>query len=283
MTRIPSRLLALIVCALAALLATPAALASAGHATAYYVSLGDSLAEGFQPTFDLDHGYTDQLYALLRQRSPKLEHVKLGCGGESTVSMRFGSQDPAAAFSCGPPEFYLHRYPHKTQLAEAVAFLHAHAGHVALVTIDIGGNDLLGPSGLDAALPNLASILAELRAAAGPGVPIVGATYYHPFLPVVWAGGGLDTLRAEVESIVAVNDRLEAVYATAGDPVADVEGAFATTDFTLVSGTPRNVVNVCMWTWMCAPPPLGPDIHPNTAGYAVMAQAFLAAVEGASS
>jgi hypothetical protein len=60
---------------MAALSATPDALADPAHATSYYVSLGASLAQGFQPTFDVDHGYADQLYALLLARSPKLEHV----------------------------------------------------------------------------------------------------------------------------------------------------------------------------------------------------------------
>jgi lysophospholipase L1-like esterase len=31
-----------------------------------------------------------------------------------------------------------------------------------------------------------------------------------------------------------------------------------------------------MWTWICAPAPLGPDNHPNAAGYAVIADAFAA-------
>ena len=31
------------------------------HAVHYYVALGDSLAEGFQPNGDVGHGYTDQL------------------------------------------------------------------------------------------------------------------------------------------------------------------------------------------------------------------------------
>src|SRR4029450_921851 len=35
------------------------------HAVHYYVALGDSLAEGFQPNGDFGHGYADQLYAAL--------------------------------------------------------------------------------------------------------------------------------------------------------------------------------------------------------------------------
>jgi hypothetical protein len=40
-------------------------------------------------------------------------------------------------------------------------------------------------------------------------------------------------------------------------------------------GVPRNVLFVRQWTWMFTPPPFGPDIHANTAGYGVIAQAFL--------
>jgi lysophospholipase L1-like esterase len=269
-----STLVALVVGA--ALLAVPVATAS--EATHYYVSLGDSLAVGVQPNGppplnETDQGYTDQLYSALLADDPKLQHVRLGCGGESTTSMVEGSQLPSLAASCGPPAFYLHRYPHKTQLAEAVAFLHAHRQFVRLVTIDIGANDALGPGGAGEIAENLPTILAELRNAAGPDVPIVGMNYYGAFLPVAWAEGGLPAVQASVEGLVGFNNFLEGFYAAAGDPVADVESAFSSTDLTLVEGVPRNVVLVCQWTWMCA---VG-DVHANTAGYAVIAQAFLEA------
>src|SRR5512132_4672213 len=121
---------------------TPSA-RSADTSASYYLSLGDSLAASFQPNGDFTHGYAEQLYASLVAADPKLELVKLGCGGESTVSMRFGSQDPTVVLSCGTPRYYKHvLYPKGTQLAEAVSFLQAHKGKVALVTIDIGANDL---------------------------------------------------------------------------------------------------------------------------------------------
>ena len=62
--------------------------------------------------------------------------------------------------------------------------------------------------------------------------------------------------------------------------VADVEGAFKTEDFETqvpLAGhgfVPRNVALVCLWTWLCSPPPLGPDRHPNVLGFHVMAEAF---------
>ena len=98
--------------------------ADAGPARHFYLSLGNSLAESFQPNGDLTHGYAEQLHAALAASDPKLRLVKLGCGGESTVSMRFGAQDPATVLSCATPG----QYPKGTQLAAAVKFLRAHRG-----------------------------------------------------------------------------------------------------------------------------------------------------------
>ena len=74
------------------------------------------------------------------------------------------------------PRVYKSRYPHGgTQLKEAVSFLHAHRQSVDLVTIDIGANNVIfGGGGVPAIEANLPVILAALRNAVGPGVPIVG-------------------------------------------------------------------------------------------------------------
>ena len=273
-------LLAVALVAAVALAAAPHATADVEHPTHYYLSLGDSYAAGTQPIpeppyqEDTDEGYADQLYARLVADDPKLELVKLGCAGESTVSMRFGDPSEAedTALDCGNPSFYRHRYPHKTQLAEAISFLQAHRGKVSLVTIDVGINDVTGPSGPGPVAENLPVILAELRAAAGPRVPIVGMNYPATFLQLPWAEGGMAALQAIVAVVVGFNDYLEGFYATAGMPVADVESAFSVTDFTLVDGTPLNVLRACEWSWWCNWVP--PDPHPNTAGYGVIARAF---------
>ena len=68
-----------------------------------------------------------------------------------------------------------------------------------------------------------------------------------------------------------INPTLEQVYTEYSVPVADVETAFSTTDWTLVNGIPLNAERICEWTWMCT---TNPDIHPNTTGYGVIAQAF---------
>jgi lysophospholipase L1-like esterase len=249
--------------------------ASASHADSgvrYYLSLGDSLAQGYQPIGGpwsplglpgYNQGYADQLLKLVRDPNEQLRLVKLGCGGETTTTMIVGAP------WCG--------FPAGSQLAEATAFLRSHRGEIAFVTIDIGGNDVIHPDGggVAAIAANLPVILAQLRDAAGLGVPIVGMNYYGLPLPGIWfETHDLAALQAGIAGLVAFNDFLEGIYGTAGDPVADVEGAFSTTDTTLVNGVPLDVLRVCELTWLCTPPPHGPDIHFNTDGYGVAAQAF---------
>jgi lysophospholipase L1-like esterase len=252
---------------------------SGAHAKSYDVSVGDSLAAGVQPIgdpndlFRTNDGYAEQLVAIARVSSPKLALVKLGCPGETTTTMIDGG---------------ICAYAHGSQLDEAVAFLRSHHAQVAFVTIDIGANDFpcqaaeCVPAGVAAIQSNLPLILARLRAAAGPNVPIVGMTIYNPFL-AAWFGGpdGQAFARASASQLLGpVNGLLRAIYEGSGDRVADIETAFSSNDFdTQVdlpgAGTvPINVARICMWTWVCAPAPLGPDNHANATGYGVIARAF---------
>jgi len=262
------RRLVLIVVAVASVLVVTSPGALAASKTTYYVSVGDSLAQGFQPTggpyrplgsSGYQHGYADQLFKAVRDRYEQFQLVKLGCGGESTKSMVLGTSSSCA-------------FPAGSQLAQAEEFLRAHRDEVAFVTIDIGANDL-SDSDIVTYLPQ---ILDGLRAAAGPGVPIIGMSYYAGGLPDVWnQTHDLTAVQNYVEQVVEpFNGLLESIYAAHGDPVADVQGAFQADDLTLVGGTPLNVVRECQWTWQCTPPPHGPDIHANTTGYGVIAQAF---------
>ncbi len=250
-----------------------------GDEPVYYVSLGDSLSTGVQPIGDAERqfrtesGYADQLGAILRPRIPNLRTVKLGYPGESTKSMIEGG---------------LTEYPHGSQLAEAVAFLRRRRESVAFVTIDIGFNDLESyvpealPAGMARIGSNLPGILARLQEAAGPQTPVVGMTIYDAFLPL-WLEGplGRETARRSVwEAVAPLNDHFRDIYGAAGLQVADVEGAFATTDFEThveaegIGRVPINVARACEWTWGGAPPPLGPDLHANSGGYRAIAEAF---------
>ena len=170
----------------------------------YYVSIGDSLAQGFQPIGGplspesppgYNQGYADALFKLTRDRYPQLREVKLGCGGETTTTLRFGG---------------ICSYEEGSQLAQGVAFLEEHAREIAFVTIDIGPNDVFSGGGVPAIVQNLPPILAALTMAAGPGVAIVAMNYYDPFAAPVWfQTQSLAALQAEVASTVAFNDLLE--------------------------------------------------------------------------
>ena len=291
------RFLAMVAATLALLLGTgTAALAASATASgaggpAYYLSLGDSLAQGVQPTSSgvsavTDQGYVDDLYAAYRRQVPGLQLVKLGCPGESTDTMINGG-----ACKSYPS-------PGSSQLAAAAHFLAhpPHGGHIALVTLDIGANDVDGcvsvsvsaavaddacvAGGIKAAGTNLPVILGALRAA-DPGVRVVGMNYYDPFL-AVWRQGSDGQLLAKdsVGLTNAFNRVLESAYKAAGVPVADVSTAFFTNTFTMrpVVNLPLNVATICVLTWMCAPAPVGPNIHPRPLGYRVIAGTFVTKV-----
>jgi len=258
-------------------------------AASYYLALGDSLSRGVQPdaagaSVETAQGYPDLVYAQLRRGHPGLRLVQLGCPGETTRTMMRGG---------------ICRYRGGSQLAAAVAFVRAHRRHLLLITIDIGANDpeecgsqpdLSGLASCIGQVPgaatNLTAILARLRAAAGPSVRIVGMSYYVPELSE-WRDGPLGQVIALASERLAVAyaGTLDRAYAHAGVGVANVLGAFDTTNFgdpVLVPGIgrlPRNVARICEWTWECAPRPRGPNQHANPAGYRVIAAAIIKAAD----
>ena len=244
----------------------------------YYLSLGDSLAQGVQPNSAgqsvlTNEGYADDLYSLERLQVPGLRLAKLGCPDESTTSMIHGGVCNGV-------------YASGNQLDDAVAFLQTH--NVALVTLDIGANNvdqcLAGGTislpcvsgGVATAGKELIAILQRLRTAA-PSVPIVGMNYYDPFL-AEWLQGpaGQSVAEQSVQLSTFFNSVLDDDYATFSIPVADVASSFQTTNFATIPfvGLPVNVGLICTLTWMCAPAPVGPNIHANAAGYWVIAGTF---------
>jgi lysophospholipase L1-like esterase len=273
------RIASVIAAALAAVaaLAIPASASDDPQPAArYYLALGDSLAFGYQPTHVTGQGYVDQLYASLHATQPQLVLNNLGCPGETSQSLVAGGKCP---------------YPGgASQLATALAFLRAHRRAVRLITIDIGGNDVnrcvslatgidetCFRQGLRTIAINLLATVAALRAAA-PGATIAGMTYYDIVL-AAWLTGpaGQELAKQSLPLSHQLNGLLTLIYRIGGFRVADVAGAFSTDDMTtLVNGVPLDVVRICQWTWMCAPAPLGPDIHANRDGYRVIAQTFAA-------
>ena len=254
-------------------LATPAA----ADARSYYLALGDSLAAGYQPdpTISRDEGYVARVHRALGHR---LILENLACDGATTATLLTGGGGCA-----------YHRAA--SQLAAAESFLRRH--RVRLVTIDIGGNDVnhcVSGSVIDqacaldaigTAAANLGETVRRLRAAA-PGVRLVGMTYYDPYLAAWLRGAAGEALARQSLALTILFDQVLTGVYTAGDArVADVAATFATTDLSTpvelpgVGTVPLAVARVCTWTWMCVPG-RPPDIHPTSAGYAQIADAFLA-------
>lgn len=253
---------------------------SGAAATSYYVSLGDSYAVGYQPAPfpGPTAGFTGVV-----ARDTGLKLANFGCGGATTTSILH-------AVGCTPPygpqaEAGAVAYPTRTQAAAAVAFLHAHRGHVGLVTVSIGGNDVTRCA--DASDPtqcvlgvvgtvrsNVLALAEELRAAAGPRVPIVGLTYPDVLLGLwVYPPGHPDRSLASL-SVAAfqdfVNPALAGAYGLAGATFLDVTeetGGYVplsrTTTLRPYGTVPVAVAEVCRLTWYCT---LG-NVHATSAGY----------------
>jgi len=256
----------------------------------YYLSLGDSLAQGVQPTatgtsLPTDAGYANRIYSVLHAHQSGWRLVKLGCSGETTQTMIHGG-------TC--------TYEAGSQLAAAEQFLRAHRGHVGLVTIDIGANDpnscILGDgvqlskitscmgTSIDQTLAGLRTIMRGLRSAAGPDVRILAMSYYVPEL-AGWLDGmtGKEVAVLTERLVAGYNRLLDPIYQRYGAQVANVFGAFHSSDFTdkvrlgRLGLLPRNVATICEWTWSCARWPRGPNEHANDTGYGMIALAFLLA------
>jgi lysophospholipase L1-like esterase len=230
----------------------------------YYLALGDSLAFGFQPNLDFHHGYADDFYTDLKSHGVTAT-ANMGCPDETTKTMINGS--------C--PGALLRRYPYViAQLSAAVAYLHAHAGKVSPVTLDIGANDLIPDlnastcavssnwaSDLATVDSNLTQvILPQLVAAMTVDGKVTGdlllMNYYDPYQ---------NRCPNTVPYIQQINQHLAAdanSYATLVDVFDPFGGAT----------TPNP--NICTYTWMCSHYPTSLAIHGTTTGYSVMASAF---------
>lgn len=224
--------------------------------TPIYLALGDSLAANVG-VGDPAEGYVSRLHGFLEgARGETLGLRNLGISGESTISIRNG-----------------------TQLFEALSILQQ--GNVGVLSINLGANDVLthlgsadcregdgGPRGavcqariaaaMDAFSPNFRSILAELKAELPANAEFYIMTLYNPFdfglgLPLEDYSSGI---------VSDLNDLIRAEAVVAGATVADPFGDMAD--------------NARAWTNMLK----DFDIHPNTDGYQVLANSFAVARGG---
>jgi len=222
--------------------------------------------------------YPDLIVSHYQASVPHLTLVDMACSGETTSSMISHSL-------CAPGG---------SQYRNALSFLRAHAGKVALVTIDIGGNDVVDcifaanptpcfVNGLKTMQKNLATIVTGLRTATHSDVPIIGMNYYDPLLGDWLAGPGpTRTLTTQaITGVATLNTDMTNVYAKAAIPVADVAAAYQSSDMThFVSSRwgriPVAVDRACEWLDITcrrgAPEGFGDD--PNNTGATVIADAF---------
>ena len=270
------------------ILAAPGAAAAATKSPTYYVSLGDSYSVGYQPGLGATPGYTAVV-----ANATRLKLVNFGCGGATTTSL---------VSSIGCPDILPHTggavlYPTTTQEAAAEAFLTAHRGHIGLITVSIGGNDVTScatqanpiscvSTAVAGITKNVTSLAAALRAAAGPRVPLIGLTYpdvvlgayVYPKQPAPAAAISLAKL-----SVVAfkslINPALTKAYATADGSLVDVTkatGAYVpltrTVRYRPYGTIPTAVASVCSLTWFCAQG----NIHATTKGYSLIGRLVVA-------
>jgi len=241
----------------------PAALAASNHNAQpdwsnglkqHYLALGDSLAFGYQPNGDYNHGYVNDLFKELQENGVK-DHLNLGCPGETSTTLINGGICKA--------------YP--SQLVAALAYLHANPGNVSPVTLDIGANDVLpdtDPSTckvdvnkfnadvatLDANLTQV--ILPQLKEALEVNGRVTGKivmmNYYDPLQ---------NLCTNSVKYSQTLNRHL----------AADVQGFGSIVNVFHAFGGPKTPnPNICTLTWMCK---VG-DIHANNKGYSVIADTF---------
>jgi len=288
MRRVRVVLLAIAVALGSVFVSTPPA--AAHPPLTYYLSLGDSLAVGYQPEFEradgttspagpTGDGYPNQLYDVLKQTQPSLELIQIGCPGETTATMIEPNPQRQLCIYGGPGGI--------SQLDRAKQILAdpQYRGKITHLTIDIGANDVIGvcfdseqlelrpgcaPQQIQTVRENLSRILLELNVERRT-TKASGMTYYNPLLALYPIKP--DVARRSAAITNAFNVTPAATYVTKGFRVAPVGLAFESNNFAVTATSaplPVNVAKICALTWMCA---LN-NIHANKAGYKLIADTF---------
>lgn len=228
-----------------------------------YLALGDSLASGVGASDPEATGYVPLIHDALvetpicrKKPCPELQLLNLGESGATTETLM------------------------DTQLPAAIEVLRQrngdadHANDVRLITIDIGGNDVVHgvfdacadsitlacgqavQETLATVERNLTDILVPLRAAAGPDTEIAMMTYYNPLVGCDLAGsaGNAELILNGLPGVTpGLNGIIRQVAGRANVTVVDTVGKLGPDD--LVGGED------CL--------------HANDAGYEIIATAFI--------
>lgn len=227
-----------------------------------YLALGDSLAFGYQPDLDWNHGYADDFYANLQTHGAQ-SFTNMACPDESTKTFINGG----CPYAVLRKTFYT-----GSQLSAAVNYLKAHAGQVSPVTLDIGANDVLPDinsstcavsstfqsdlATMDANLKNtiLPQLLAAMKVNGQVSGDLIIMNYYDPYQ---------NLCPGEVADAQEINSHLANDAASFGLPIADTFKAFG--------GPTTPNPNICNFSWICS---VFKDVHAQRAGYTAITTAF---------
>ena len=241
----------------------------------YYLSLGDSLAYGFQ-SFKFaegllpsayNTGYTDVFGAQLRQIRPGIVTVNYGCPGETTES--FVMSGGCIWTQHG---YQLHDTYSGSQLQAALTFLREHPGQVSPITIALWGNDLpmlvgsctfnnqidltciqnATPGFIRDLVMRISGILEQLRAAAPDAEIILTGTVDENLKVLAFADPLFQDLNASMAQAAATNR----VRFADPFPIFNPQG-----------NVTAEVQTICTLTLLCT----DGDIHPSDVGYRALA------------
>ncbi len=269
--------------------ATPSATAKG-----FYLDIGASSSLGTQPDgvvahngHRTKHGYSNDVVSYEAGHGTALTMREIGCPGETVQSILGQLKDACYTLP-------------NTQLTIATTYLHGHLGEAGVVTIDLGFNNVRPcltatatiarcvDQGIVAVRNDLPTVVSRLQRAAGPLVHIIGLGYGDPFLAYYLHGSTGRLIASQgLAAMNQLNAVLQQVYNARHVPMANVPQIFRSEDTALVNVTrygviPANVATACADTWMCTPPPFGPDDHPNNAGYSAIATAIVARLPAAT-
>ena len=251
----------------------PANVVHADDSDEVYVALGDSLAFGIGATDPATTGYVPLFFEFLEDEGDVEVLTNLSVPAETSGSMISGGQLAAAVATIADPD-----------------------NDAEVVTLDIGGNDLLGLLGTPPCAVNpggaacQSAIASALNTFAGNYSVIVGTlavalgndvdetlfvmTYYNPFsgtgspleplteVALLGVDGTIDCAAASNSPANAgLNDLIACIGASAGATVVDVKPSF--------DGNAVALTHIAVG-----------DIHPNDAGHTVIAGLFVESFEG---
>lgn len=250
-------------------------------ASSTYLALGDSIAFGFNPNLAYAAPFTQFVgYPEVTAAAKSIAVANAACPGETSGSFLDAT---APDNGCHSSPFYFSRglkvdYDGApSQMSYALAYL-ASAPRVDLITIDLGGNDLLLvqnacgstnttciagalPGALTTFATNLGTIFSSIRGAGYAGKIVIVTQYATNYRDPT-----------QLAALTSLNTEVVAVAALHGVAVADGYGAFATASL-LSLGDP------CAAGLLIRNPDGTCDKHPSSKGRQLLANAVLAAAK----